>query len=216
MTDLIAQWRVTKIAVLVAALAVATGAGIVTKAFLAHAFVRSEGDARLVQGDPASDLEVRWAETRSGYADIRVMVKHGYLAGGALSLLVLVFASVVVGMGGARVAQARLYATRMQSWREGTLKPGGRITVDDDETLAMLDASVDSRVPLGPVLVDPGALAPSEAFREARLLGADDVGVGPHGIWCAQTVRRLREARVLAGLGALTVGLTLAAHLLRV
>lgn len=128
------------------------------------------------------------------------------------SLVVLVaFGAFAFALSRAR--RAASYADGMSGWTEARLSPDGMLQDEAGATLGML-ASGRRRVPEGVVLVDPAAVKQGSVYRELPVVARRSVAAGSHALWAAATALRLRDAKSLAAIGALTALLGLAARFL--
>ena len=128
-----------------------------------------------------------------------------------LSMLIFILSLAALGVATARALRATPYATRMHAWRAGTLRHDGLVEGEHGASLGTMD--LRSRVPSGPVIVDPKALAERDAYRGLPILTRRNVGAGSHEQWAAGTMRRLRDARMLAIIASITTALALVARL---
>jgi hypothetical protein len=133
-------------------------------------------------------------------------------SGKYVSMLVFLLALGALGFAATRALRATPYATRMHAWRTATLRPEGFIESDTGATLGTLESR--TRVPAGPVIVDPSAVEGRDIYREMPILGRRHVAAGSHQRWVDGTMRRLRDARSIAILSTITTGLALVAHVI--
>jgi hypothetical protein len=129
-----------------------------------------------------------------------------------VSMLVFLLALGALGFAATRALRATPYATRMHTWRTATLRPEGFVESDTGATLGTLESR--TRVPAGPVIVDPSAVEGRDIYREMPILGRRHVAAGSHERWFDGTMRRLRDARSIAILTTITTALALVAHLI--
>ena len=79
-------------------------------------------------------------------------------------------------------------------------------------TIGMMETR--SRVPAGPVIVDPRALEDRDVYRGMPILTRRTVGSGSHERWHDGTMRRLRDARSLAIVSMVTTVVSVIARVL--
>ena len=127
-----------------------------------------------------------------------------------LSTLIFVLSLGALGLAMARAIRATPYATRMYQWHTATLRHDGLVESEHGASLGMME--LRSRVPSGPVIVDPSAVAERDAYRGLPILTRRNVGAGSHQQWWDGTMRRLRDARMLAIIAAVTTMLALVAR----
>ena len=132
-----------------------------------------------------------------------------------MSLAVSFAAFLALGVAWLRQRKARAYALTMHAWREVELTSGQMIQSETGEMLGALQ-STSRRIwqRAGKVLVAPEALGGSGLYRDVPAIEPRHVARGGHDEWARATMIRLRDARALAILSALTSGIALAAHLL--
>jgi len=128
-----------------------------------------------------------------------------------LSMLIFVLSLGALGIATIRALRTTPYATRMHEWRAGTLRHDGLVEGEHGASLGMME--LRSRVPSGPVIVDPRAISERDAYRGLPLLTRRNVGAGTHQQWTQGTLRRLQDARMLAIIAGVTTTLALVARL---
>lgn len=130
-----------------------------------------------------------------------------------LSLFVSFAAFLALGVAWLRQRKARAYAQFMHTWTEAELSEAQMIQSEAGEMLGTLSSGSRRRArPAGTVLVNPHALGGSGMYRDVPVIEPKDVAQGSHDTWLRATMIRLRDARALAILSALTSVLALAAH----
>lgn len=131
------------------------------------------------------------------------------------SLVVLVaFGAFAFALSRARRATA--YADGMSQWVEAKLSADGMLQDEAGGTIGVLASGAlgRGRVPEGIVLVDPAATQHGSVYRELPVVARHSVAAGSHALWAAATALRLRDAKSLATIGAVTALLGLAARFL--
>lgn len=128
-----------------------------------------------------------------------------------LSMLIFVLSLGALGLASAYAIRAIPYATRMHAWQVGTLRHDGLVESEHGASLGIME--LRARVPSGPVIIDPQALV-GDAYRGLPILTRRNVGAGSHQKWTEGTLRRLRDARSLAIIAAVTTTFALVARTL--
>lgn len=114
-----------------------------------------------------------------------------------LSVLVALAAAGALVVALFRSRRAMAYALRMHTWTEARLAPSGLVEDESGAALGLLEQT-RGRARTGPVLVASEALARSQLYRDMPIVDRRDVAEGTHARWTEGTMRRLRDARVLA------------------
>lgn len=124
--------------------------------------------------------------------------------------IALVALAGLVGAAG-RATRAFAYVARIHAWAEAMLEAGGRVVSTSGAPLGMVDRAVT--IAPGPVLLDRRTGASQGICRDAPILTRRSIVAGSHDAWRRWTLRRERDARVLAIVGAACAGVGLAARL---
>jgi hypothetical protein len=122
----------------------------------------------------------------------------------SLPVLIALLAAGAMGVASWLTRRATAYATRLHSWTEAPLETSGRVVSNAGEIVGVLGDAARSRVH-GAVLVAPDATAAHGIYRDVAILARRHVALGSHVQWRDATVRRLRDARVLALISAICV-----------
>jgi hypothetical protein len=165
----------------------------------------SEPDLYVVHGSTSSDpvFAFRKVDTRG-----HVFQWKRALQTGNVSMLILLGAMGSLLGGYFLLARASSYATGMQHWRSARRRDDGLL---EDETGGAIARLGRTHIRDTDVLVNPACLERA-VYRELPLLDRRDVAPGSHHRWMTGTMRRFRDAQVLAVLATMTTALSVAAH----
>jgi hypothetical protein len=129
-----------------------------------------------------------------------------------LSMLIFLLSLGALSLAAFLALRAAPYATRMHAWRPATLRHDGLVESETGASLGTME--LRSRVPAGPVIVDPAAFEGRDVYREMPILTRRTVGIGTHQRWYEGTIRRLRDARSLAIVAMMTTIFALVARVI--
>jgi hypothetical protein len=150
-------------------------------------------------------VDARWGEGAGQFRIIdrakRNLQRDRIFVRESLPVLIALLAVGAIGVASCLTRRATGYATRLHSWTEARFEASGRVVSHAGEIVGVLD-DVGRSLVHGAVLVAPEATAAHGIYRDVPILARRHVALGTHVQWRGATMRRLRDARVLALISA--------------
>jgi hypothetical protein len=181
------------------------------------------GALMAISGDPESDggrtyvyVDNRWQVEGTKLWLVEKPTRHlqrdRLVARRQLPAMITFVAILALAFAAMRARSGILYATRLHAWIEARLEPSGSITTEGGERLGVVAGNAP--VAVTEVIVSPDAGKKRDVYREVPIIPRRQVALGSHAVWRELTRRHLRDARVLAIVGAACSAAALASKLL--